>query len=93
MQVDDEVVFGRALDESRAGFEQIESLRRALMQSDPVAVNPHLCADLTLATALFELHGATLRCLATWYPSEDRVRLAALEWERSSSELARAAPA
>ncbi len=84
MEPDDEVVFGRALDESRARFEQIQSLRAASAEAVPLEGSDRF-ADLILAMAAFELHGATLRSLAHWYPKEERVRLAALEWELSNS--------
>jgi hypothetical protein len=87
MQPDDEVVFGRALDGSRDRCEQIEHLQEALERD--AAARPAVSVDLTLAMAAFELHGATLRSLAKWYPGEDRVQLAALEWERSCSGLAK----
>ncbi len=84
MEPDDEVVFGRALDESRARFEQIQSLRAASAGALPLEGSDRF-ADLILAMAAFELHGSTLHRLAQWYPKEERVRLAALEWELSNT--------
>jgi hypothetical protein len=69
MQPDDEIVFGRSLDESRACVERIESPDRQEAR------------DLIFTRAELELHGATLRSLAKWYPDEPRVQRAVTEWE------------
>ncbi len=79
MQIDDEVIFGRALDESRECLARIESLR-----SEPalaIAANARQPESLEAALAEFELHGSTLRSLAQWYPNERRIRLGFFEWE------------
>jgi hypothetical protein len=72
MQPDDEIVFGRSLDESRACLERIATVSR------------EQASDLAFARAEFELHGATLRSLAKWYPDEPRVTDAVREWELMS---------
>ena len=69
MAPDDEIVFGRSLDESRACLERIATLTNAP------------ASDLAFTRAEFELHGATLRSLAKWYPDEPRVTDAVREWE------------
>jgi hypothetical protein len=74
MQVDDEIIFGRVLDETRQCGERIES-----------SLAP---ADVAMSLAEFELHGATLRSLARWYPEEPRVRLSVLEWDLMALRLA-----
>lgn len=79
MEPDDEIVFGRALDESRACLERIECLRRDVALVT-VGGDVYCAGALEIALAIFELHGATLLSLAKWYPAEPRVRLAALEW-------------
>ena len=87
MEPDDEVIFGRALDESRTCSSRIESLRLDLA-AVPAGPQSHpLVTDLTLAVAEFELHGSTLRTLAKWYPEEARIPPAVLEWERSKISL------
>jgi hypothetical protein len=75
MQPDDEIVFGRTLDESRACLERIETLSR-----EPAS-------DLVFTRAEFELHGATLRSLAKWYPDERRVHDAVTEWELLAAKV------
>jgi predicted anti-sigma-YlaC factor YlaD len=77
MTPDDEVLFGHVCDDCRSCFERVERLTIAEASG----------ADLALALAEFELHGASLRCLARWYPDEKRVRLALTEWELSSVQL------
>jgi hypothetical protein len=94
MEPDDDIILGRALDESRACLERIESLRRRRATVTSVARGTDAGSELTLALANFELHGATLHSLARWYPAETRVRLAALEWELLSVRLSiRTSPA
>lgn len=65
MTPDDEIVFGRVLDDFRACDNGADAL----------------------ATAEFELHGATFRSLLRWYPDDARVRAAVAEWELSSIQL------
>jgi hypothetical protein len=74
-------VFGRVRDEICSSFERAEaSVREASGHSRP--------PNLVLALAEFELHGASLRSLARWYPDESRVRKAVLDWEFLASRLA-----
>jgi hypothetical protein len=75
MQPDDEIVFGRSLDESRACAERIEAPDR------------ERTIDLTFTRAELELHGATLRSLAKWYPDEPRVQRAVTEWETLAARV------
>jgi hypothetical protein len=63
MQVDDEILFGRVVDEMNAPNE----------------------AEMTPAD--FQLHGATLRSLARWYPEEGRVRRSLVDWDRMALAL------
>lgn len=80
MAPDDEILFGRVEDESQSSFERVAALaRQAHMGSMP--------ADLALAIAEFELHGATLRSLLRWYPEETRVRAALADWELFGLQL------
>ena len=72
MEPDDEIVFGRALDETRQCAERIDSLRGSALAMD---------------LAEFELHGTTLQWLAKWYPDEPRVRRAVLEWNLEDLRL------
>lgn len=76
MEPDDEVIFGRVVDDSRRCLAQLDS-------PNPQAAPP----DPAFARASFELHGETLRALARWYPNEMRVRLTLLEWELSQHQL------
>ncbi len=85
MQPDDEIVLGRALDESRDSLRLIESLRAALNRDD---LGSNRSAELNLTAAEFELHGATLHRLADWYPNDAQVQQAVQEWERLRSSLA-----
>jgi hypothetical protein len=73
MQPDDEIMFGRVLDDSRACSERIDAVRR-----EP--------RELARVRAFLELHGATLRSLAKWYPCEPRVRDAVAEWQVLASK-------
>ncbi|HKE36619.1 MAG TPA: hypothetical protein VKB39_04260 [Candidatus Baltobacteraceae bacterium] len=79
MAPDDEILFGRVADESRTSYEQVEHLRR--LAQDVIT------ADLAVARAEFELHGATLRLLRNWYPHEERVQAALADWELRSFGL------
>jgi hypothetical protein len=85
MQPDDEIVLGRALDESRDSLRLIESLQAALHRDGLERFNR--TADLNVTAAEFELHGATLHRLADWYPNEAQVQRAVQEWERLRSSL------
>ena len=73
MAPDDEILFGRVLDETHSSYERVEGLRGG----GAVVVT----AELAVAVAEFQLHGATLRLLRRWYPLEDRVREALADWE------------
>ena len=73
MEPDDEIVFGRTLDETRQCAERIESLRGG--------------GTLAMDLAEFDLHGTTLQSLAKWYPDEPRVRRAVLEWNLEDLRL------
>jgi hypothetical protein len=75
MQPDDEIVFGRSLDESRACAERIEAPGR-----EPAS-------ELVFTRAELELHGATLRSLAKWYPDDPRVQHAVTEWELLAAKV------
>jgi hypothetical protein len=75
MLPDDEIVFGRSLDDSRACLERIETLSR------------EQAIDLVFTRAEFELHGATLHSLAKWYPDEARVSDAVMEWESLAAKV------
>jgi hypothetical protein len=71
MQPDDDIMVGRALDESHECLERMQGER---------------AGDLVFVRAEFELHGATLRSLAKWYPDEARVEAAVREWECLASK-------
>jgi hypothetical protein len=87
MRSEDEVIFGRALDETQAWLEQLAVPRRetALVTGQPEhAPRSH---DPALGLGVFQLHGATFRTLAKWYPDDERIRHALLNWELSSLRL------
>jgi hypothetical protein len=91
MRSEDEVIFGRALDETRACLEQLAAPTR---EGALVAVHAERSArrqDPALGIGVFYLHGATFRSLAKWYPEDERIRHALLNWELSSLRLAWAA--
>jgi hypothetical protein len=81
MAPDDEVLFGRVCDDSRSSFERVERLVSE-------ALERAASAELAIALAEFELHGATLRSLLQWYPDETLVRSALIDWELSNFKLA-----
>jgi len=78
MAPDDEVVFGRACDESISSFELVQ---RLVNEAGPRS------AELSLAVAEFELHGATLKNLVRWYPDEAHIRTALIDWELLDTRL------
>jgi len=80
MAPDDEILFGRAADESKSSYERAGALAREACTGLPPS-------DLALALAEFELHGATLRSLMRWYPEELRVRNALADWELLGVQL------
>jgi len=93
---DDEIVFGLALDESRAYVKNLE-----VQQGDGGASPPpdgaaprdgsalrHGFHDRRQARAFFDLHGATLKLLADWYPADERFKRAAQEWDALNGKLA-----
>lgn len=80
MGPDDEILFGRARDESRSSYDRIIALGR------DVTAELKLRA-FALSMAEFELHGATLASLHRWYPNEPRVRSALAGWEHLSLQL------
>jgi len=81
MWPDEEVVFARAIDESRSERDRIESLRADFDASNGTTEGFRLDGELVRALSMFELHGATLRRLADWYPNDARVWRAAQEWD------------
>jgi hypothetical protein len=82
LETDDEIIFNRALDDSRACVARIELLRTDEKMNDHLPGN-----DLICAIAEFELHGATLCSLNRWYPNEQRVKFALLEWRLLKARL------
>jgi hypothetical protein len=88
VQSDDEIMFGRALDESRACAERIEAFRSRSSAGSTAGSQCLTAGTLALDIAAFELHGATLRSLARWYPDEPRVGLAVAEWVDREREVA-----
>ena len=80
MAPDDEVLFAHVCDEGEACFERAA----ALASGTEARPGP----ELSYALANFELHGATLRSLRCWYPEENRVQTALVEWELLNVQLA-----
>jgi hypothetical protein len=88
---DDEIVFGLALDESRAYAKDLASPQgdgAAAAPNDGVAATGGSRPDRRQARAFFELHGGTLKLLADWHPSDDRFKRAAQEWDALNGRLA-----
>jgi hypothetical protein len=87
MRSEDEVIFGRALDETQAWLEQMGVSRRETALVTAHREQPARSSDSALGLGVFHLHGATFRTLAKWYPEDERIRHALLDWELASLRL------
>ena len=83
--MDDEILFGHALDESWLCYGRLEAIVRG---AAPATVHREAAdGDLYKLLAEFELHGNTLRMLARWQPENPRFRQGLADWEHYENGL------